>query len=683
MVGEKTKESEEMEEKKDSPPNLLKQARGIKIINGKRDDYADLVPEFAEVCKSAFDSYQELGSRKLEIVSIYSDSRSGFYCTIGEDGAIMSKSFKEEPGPQKIRVRQRAFMGLQVEAGTMTRGVARKSASLKSSKTAAVPKPFEITRRKLGELLEAVIPSAQDEGDKNQQKIDEGKLELFPLFVGFPEINIVADDTEPDPNKDMIEDLVAHARGELADKLGPKAKKITVEFIKITEHMLYADNLGNQTDSIYPRPNSIIQVETKAGNKAFGAIRGSGGPIRKVLARYTESDKPEDLEPKAIISKLADEIVKEAVDLDRAQPVSIIGASECPVIFSSPVTGVFTHECTGHPLETDIMCDNRKKKDAGVNLKSRINTQIFDYPVCIIDTPEKDFKIGEKLIRYSWGALPVDVYGTAGKRVLLVEKGTLVGVMCDSDNIREITHRLKDPSRILKLGATGNVRREKFDNDPLDRMRGTFLLPDENGPSSLEEMAKLIPPTKKGIYVKTCNGGAVNPDSGDFWINGNLCYLIENGIVTNKPIKGVVVSGNIKNVSFIKMVGNSKTVGNTFTGWCGKDGQSVPVEAGGPIVYIESAKLGGGSYYITWEDIVKDWQKQHQQVKQGVRGAGGIYLWGLKDMVPADEPHDKICVVSAVLPEGEEAKYLFGRDNLCTHEFNDKGRLIQRKDRYD
>ncbi|MGQ9555281.1 MAG: TldD/PmbA family protein [Anaerolineae bacterium] len=680
---ERKKQTEEKSERESS----------VKVGAGQRDDFAGLVEKFRESARDSIDSYQESGPREILLTSVYCDSRSGLACTTDEQGIPHLIVTGVEPGAKKTRVRQRFFIGIQTEA--VTKGRVFRSESLKTKRA---PKPFDITPQ-VDQLLKATIPPAQDEGDKIQRKIDEENYEWFPVFLTPAEENIVAEDIEPDPDLKMVKDLVAFARGEVADRLGAKAERIDVELIKITEHMLYADSLGSQTDFVYPRVSFVILVKTKTGNTAIGVIRGSGGTIKDILARHTKEPapsvpsgqalspakdvSPEEVEPRTIISNLVDEVVKEALDLDRAQTVTVIGASECPVILSPQAAGVLAHEVFGHTCEADIICENRRKKDVGVQLKSRIGSQVSDYPrLSIIDTPAKEVSFDSCLLRYNWGALPVDGYGNHGKPVTVIENGTMVAVLVDRHTFNEIISGLRDPGLIEKTGVTGNVRRQMFDRDPLIRMRNTFIVPDEKGASSKEEMARLIPATKKGLYVKTCHGGSINPDSGDFQINANLCYLIENRTITDKPVRNVTITGNIKQVGMIKAIGSAKTMDSTFSGWCGKNGQSVPVDSGGPIIYIESARIVGGSFR-SWLEITEDYFSQHRQVMAGKRGAENISLPEFRAMIGDREPQDRVCLLAIALPLAEELSYLMGSDTFPTHEIDEEGKLVERRDRYE
>ena len=675
------KSSQPMPEEEEAPPpeeptKELGRKTYMQIGKGKRDDFANLVKKFEESAKDSIDSYQESGPREIHITSVYCDSKSGPVCVTDEQGIPNLIAPGVEPGAQRKKVRQRYYMGIQTEA--VTKGRVYKTENLRTKKA---PKPFDITPQ-VDQLLKATISPAQDEGDKIQRKIDEENKEYFPVHLTPPEENIVAEDVEPDPDLEMIKDLVAYAYGQIADRLGAKADKIKVQFVKITEHVLYADSLGSRTDLVYPRVSFEIDVTTREGNNAVRVLRGAGGTIKEILISYAAFEDGSS-EPKTIISKAIDRVVKEAVDLDRAQTPTVIGASECPVILSAEVAGVLAHEVFGHPAEADIICENRRNKDVGVQLKARIGSQVSDQNLSMIDTPEKEIKIGDRVLKYLWGSLPVDGYGNRGKVAPLIENGTMVGVMVDRHSFNEIIHGLRNPESIKKIGITGNVRREKFDRPPLIRMRTTVVLPDETGPSSKEEMARLIPATKKGLYVKSCHGGSVDTDSGNFQINANLCYLIENRTITEKPIKNVTITGNIKQVGLIKSIGHAKTIDGTFPGWCGKNGQKVPVDGVSPIIYIESARLGGGDVYRPWAELVKDYITQHREVMEGKRGPESIYLPEFREIVKNKEFY-KVCLITLVLPENETIRYLRGTDDFSTHETDETtGKLIERRDYYE
>ncbi|HID65290.1 MAG TPA: TldD/PmbA family protein [Anaerolineae bacterium] len=627
-----------------------------------RDEYWQLTEDFAQIVRRAEQSYQEKApGRGIDFISLFMGSRSGIICTADEEGIPQIIVTGEETDNQGRKKTQRFFIGLQAEVAT--KDTAFLTVNLAEDETTV--KEFEVSSQGHN-LVKQAIERAKKRGEKIQRKIDEENYEWFPYYhVEGQEVSI-NEDVDPKVNLDLVVSLVATGRQVIKNELGAKVDKIRVNFVKWTENFEYADTEGTKIDHIVPRLGFTIQVKTKDGSEAFGAIRGAMGGM-EILGRYgnVEREKGESDADyyQRVVTELAKEVAKEAIDLDRAQGASILG-TECPVILSPQVTGALVHEVYGHTSEGDIICENRRSKTAQLTLKSRIGAQVSDYPnFTIIDTGAAEIKLGKVKIKHPFGGLIVDEHGCPAKETVLIERGIQVNVLNDRYTFNEIVDGLKEEivKGMKKHGLTGSVRREKYDMPPQVRMTNTYLLPDEKGPQSLEEMAARIPKNKKGVYIKTCKGAWVSPDDGTFAINGNLCYLIENGQVTDKPIREVRVTGNIaKFVDSIKAVGASKTIDRTFTGYCGKANQWVPVEGGGPLVYIEDAKLGKGRYR-PWSELVEEYHRQHDQVLKGQRDEEGIYLPEFAEEMGEDVPQAQVCLLTATLPGREERDWIMGR----------------------
>ena len=70
-----------------------------------------------------------------------------------------------------------------------------------------------------------------------------------------------------------------------------------------------------------------------------------------------------------------------------------------------------------------------------------------------------------------------------------------------------------------------------------------------------------------------------------FTMQPNLCYRIRGGKLC-EPVRANVITGNVFRTLFdIDAVGSDFTLFNTYT--CGKNGQSVPVSAGGPTIRVK------------------------------------------------------------------------------------------------
>ena len=645
-----------------------------------RDEYCQLTTDFQQIVNRAKESYQEKApGREIDFVSLFMGSRSGIICRADERGIPQVTVSGEEADNQGNRRTQRFFIGLQAEAAT--KDADNQSANLAPGET--IVKEFEVTSQG-HELVRRAIEESQRAGERIQRKIDEENYEWFPIWHEEGQVRSINEDLAPKLELDQIVSLVAGARQVIRQALGAKLDKVEVLFVKWSEHMEYADTDGTRIDQIVPRLGITISVKTKDGSESFGAIRGAFGGL-EILRRYEDltDDSKSYLD---IVQDLARRVAREAIDLDRAQGSAILG-SECPVILAPQVAGVLAHEVFGHTSEADIICENRRSKTAKLTLKSRLGAQVSDHPAFgIIDTGAAELHFGERIIRNAFGAIIVDEHGTAAKETKLVEHGIQVNVLNDRYTINEIMDGLRDDivAGIKAHGLTGNVRREKYDLPPLVRMTNTYILPDPKGPSSLAEMAAMIPKNKKGVYIKSCLGGWVNPDGGEFMINGNLCYLIENGQVTDKPIKDVKVTGNVaKFVDSVRAVGNAQTMHHSFTGYCGKNDQWVPVEGGGPLLYIENAKLAGGSAPArAWTELVEDYNRQHRQAVEGKRSHESVYLPEIGEHVGAESSQAHVCLVTVAMKVEDEVDFVLGkRDNAKYIASN--GRLARKDDRFE
>ena len=645
-----------------------------------RDEYHQLTTDFAQIVNRAKGSYQEKApGREIDFVSLFMGSRSGIICKADERGIPQVIVTGEEADNQGNKRVQRFFIGLQAEVATKDADF--EAANLAERET--VVKEFEVTSQG-HELVKNAINEAQRAGERIQRKIDEENYEWFPVVHVKGEERSINTDTHPKLDLDLVVSLVAGARQVIRQALGAKLDKVEVLFVKFSDHTEYADTDGMRYDQIIPRLGITVSVRTKDGSEAFGAIRGAMGGL-EILRRY---EKPEHGERDylTIVQDLARRVAREAIDLDRAQGSSILG-TECPVILAPQVAGVLAHEVFGHTSEADIICENRRSKTAQFTLKSRIGAQVSDNPAFgMVDTGANSIDFGDRVIKYGFGSLVLDEQGVESKETHIIEKGIQVNVLNDRYTFNEILDGLKDDivQGMMEHGLTGNVRREKYDMPPQVRMSNTFILPDPKGPSSLAEMAAMIPKNKRGVYVKSCTGGWVNPDGGEFMVNGNLCYLIENGVVTDKPIKDVKITGNVaKFVDAVKAIGNANTMHHTFTGYCGKNDQWVPVEGGGPLLYIENAVLAGGSYpERSWSDLVAEYDKQHRQVLDGKRTSDSVYLPEIGEVVGKNTSQSKICLVTAAMPSRDEVDYVTGvRDRAPFTSI--EGKLVRRGDRFE
>jgi len=648
------------------------------------DEYTPLVDDLAQVVTRGRESYQEdeVPGRSINYAAGGMESRTILVCQTNKQGVPELTVTGTIEGK-----RQRIFIGARAEAST--KGHGERSANLAPYDT--IVKPFEVSRQAHG-LVEGAIRAAQDDGEEIQQRIDEKDYQYFPPLARTGQETIVNLDAEADGiDLNVVRQLVATAWQELKRRLGTKAAEIDVVFIRWTENYIYADTEGARVSYVVPRLSLSAQVKTKSGSEAFGCLRGAGGTIEQI---FTRDDAYRGQTPLEAVKTLAAEVAKEAVDLDRAQRVNAVG-TEFYVVFGPKVSGVFVHEVMGHPMEGDIIDQNRWNKEAGINLKARFGAQVSTHKgiqVRETGSPEIDLG-GGRIIRYGFGSMVVDQRGDPAKEVVLVEGGTQLGAMTDRHCYWAITDGIPEAilERMGRVGLTGNARAEKYDKPIIVRMRNTVLCPDPNGPKSLEEAAARIPTNKKGILIVTCEGGWVDPDGGDFAVLGKLGYLIESGHINwDKPIKEISVQGNITSFGDqIVAVGSGETITGTFPGYCGKDGQRVPVDGTGPILLIRDVKAVSFQR-PRWIELVRDYQRQHDEVVEGTRRKKDIHFSSIAETAVEDQgcSHANICVVTIRFASAqEEIDYVLGLNEHADFvayddEQSGKRQLRSRRDPY-
>ncbi len=228
-----------------------------------------------------------------------------------------------------------------------------------------------------------------------------------------------------------------------------------------------------------------------------------------------------------------------------------------PVVFSANAAGFLVHEILGHTLEHDIY---KYYSDKYKNLK-------FSETLNVTDNPEVAVELT--------GINKYDDMGVYMSPVNLVKNGVISDVL--SLDFRNNTKS--------KISGTG--RRENYKYNVLPRMRCTYIEPfgDMN-----EEM--IINKYKKCIFIYKTHFGGVDPNNGNFELNG-VGFVINNNEIQNF-IGNLKISGNIlKHFNSIEYIGNDLKF---FGGYCFKLGQTVRVATGSPTISINNLVVEGDFY---------------------------------------------------------------------------------------
>ena len=277
-----------------------------------------------------------------------------------------------------------------------------------------------------------------------------------------------------------------------------------------------------------------------------GMQTGFEGPGRTVgFELYDEID----------VDDVARTAARRAVEMLKARPAP---TGKLPVVLKRGAGGVLFHEACGHGLEADLV-----NKDASV-FRGRVGQRVASPLVTLVD---------DGTYAREWGTYAIDDEGHPAQRNVLIDDGVLTDYMWDF-------------LRARKEGRpqSGNGRRQTYQHLPMVRMTNTYVL------EGTEDPDEIVRQTPYGIYCVQLGGGQVNTATGDFVFGMTEAYMIEDGEIT-EPVRAANLIGNGPAVlQAIDAVGNDF---ETWTGMCGKDGQSVPVSSGQPTVRVSAITVGG------------------------------------------------------------------------------------------
>ena len=253
--------------------------------------------------------------------------------------------------------------------------------------------------------------------------------------------------------------------------------------------------------------------------------------------------------------EIADQAANVALTLLDADPAP---AGAMPVIVGDGFGGVLFHEMTGHGLEADHI-----QKGASV-YEGKLGDEVAQAHLVAYD---------DGVLAGEWGTDAIDDEGTPTQKTTVIDEGRVTSYLYDLKSAR------KDATP-----STGNGRRESFRHLPIPRMTNTFFAPGDATPD------ELIAGVPRGLYAVSFGGGQVEPATGDFVFGVSEGYLIEDGRVT-APVRGATLIGNgIQALAAVDGIAGDLAIA---TGYCGKEGQSVPAGVGQPHVRIRELTVGG------------------------------------------------------------------------------------------
>jgi len=323
-----------------------------------------------------------------------------------------------------------------------------------------------------------------------------------------------------------------------------KLNSRTLLFMGRGEDTHLASSDGSTRNTLHKRFVLFFSFTTEKNGENFKLSRKFSDPalIRDYLAA------PEKL--LCELSVLYENLLEKA-DGVNAQP----GVKEC--ILSPGLTGIFAHEAVGHTVESDLVM-------AGSIAGEFMNKKVANPLVTLVDFASE----------YNGKPCPVPVLmdeeGILGEDAVIIENGILLNFLHN-----------RESAVLFGAKPCGNGRAQRYNQEPLVRMRNTAILP---GEKKLEE---IISSVNDGYYLLDFTNGQAD-STGEFMFSVSEGYEIVNGRI-GRAIRNTTVSGIafevLKSIS-----GVSNSLEWTLAG-CGKK-YGIPVGMGGPAIKCR-LRVGG------------------------------------------------------------------------------------------
>ncbi len=332
---------------------------------------------------------------------------------------------------------------------------------------------------------------------------------------------------------------------QLARARDKRVIKTTIYLSDETSRILIADSEGRLIEDDQPMAVLSVRCVAEQGGKTETSYRSTAA--RDGLSFFS---------PQVIERVAHDAVDFTTILFDAVAPP----VGELPVVLATGITGILLHEAIGHGMEADF---NRK----GVSVfADRIGKRVAPEQVSIIDD-------GTNLKMR--GSINIDDEGAASQRTVLVEKGILRSYLHDRISARH-----------FKCAGTASGRRQSFRFPPVPRMRNTYML---DGPHKRDEV---IASVKKGLYAEVFSNGQVNIGPGDFTFYLKHGRLIEDGKLTRVVKDANLIGNGPKVLETMDLVADDMAM-YSGAGYCGKDGQRIPVGFGLPTVRAGAISIGG------------------------------------------------------------------------------------------
>ncbi len=380
---------------------------------------------------------------------------------------------------------------------------------------------------------------------KNSAPYKDSKVELA-------EIEII-EETAISPRKKHLKELSTEEKLKMiidAAKVTENMqliKSLTINYNEVIDNRMIVTNEGTRVSWTDMKPTLMAYaVAMEEGKMASGYTSWS----------HTCGAEFFDLHP---MDEVVEESAQKALKLVKA---SLPPSGLSNLLLDQQLVGVFAHEAIGHTAEADLV-------QLGSFTQGKLNQKVCDENITIIDSPVLE---GSKWMGAGW--LPFDDEGVRGKTTHIIKDGIMTGYLTNRALAAE-----------LGIEVTGNARAYTFNDEPIVRMRNTYI---KSGDMTFEELCESI---GNGYYLKSLQNGQAD-SSGEFMFGAVECYEIKKAEITEVLYQNPVLTGNAFEVlNSILGVGKDFDT-NLGAGFCGKE-QPAKVDAGGPHLAVKAMLAGG------------------------------------------------------------------------------------------
>lgn len=286
------------------------------------------------------------------------------------------------------------------------------------------------------------------------------------------------------------------------------------------------------------------------------AVASKDGDLAEGYQTVGKTGAWECLFEKSTADKMSEDAASLAVDLLKAPRIP---GGTSNLILSPAMVGLLSHEAIGHTVEADFVL-------SGSVAAGKLGTDVASPLVTLCDN---GFLKDQP---HAGGTLLVDDEGVATQNTVIIKEGKLNSYLHN-----------RESAALFGVEPTGNARAWVYQDEPLIRMRNTYIMP------GTEKLQSIIERTEDGYLVDKPLGGQADA-TGEFMFGAQRVMRIEKGKVTG-TFRGATISGKA-----FEVLRSVDAVSEEFdldlgAGYCGK-GQPAKVDAGGPYIRCR-ATIGG------------------------------------------------------------------------------------------